>query len=76
MNFMFHEILHSYLFESIRQPSIYNNAPKVDGYDWAGPFTSLAAPFLRTAYRTRLRGFAASWLFDSRRQAHFLLESP
>ena len=74
MDFIFHEFLHSHLFESIRQPSIYNNAPNVDAYDWIGPFTSLAAPVLRTAYRTRLRGFAALGLFDSRRQAHFLLE--
>ena len=75
MDLTFHEFLHFHLFESIQQPGIYNDAPNVDAHDWTGPFTSLAAPVLRTAYCTRLRGFAASWLFDSRRQAHFLLES-
>ena len=74
MDFTFHEFLHFHLFKSIRQPRIYNNAPNVDAYDWTGPFTSFAAQVLRTAYRTRFRGVAASWLFDSRRQAHFLLE--
>ena len=43
-----------------------------DAYDGTYPFTSPAAQALRSAYRTLLRGSAASWLFNLRRQAHFL----